>query len=371
MAFIRENLLKIVIFIVILIVVIIIFAFVFSGKKLGKTSSYSSMEQDMVNATAKYLNDNPRLKPTGDEVSKVNLDTLENSNYLSQFSAIEDSNVKCSGYTEITLVNNEYDYVPYLKCGKYYETKTLANYIKENEPVVTSGDGLYKVGDTYIYKGELPNNYLKIENRLYRIIDIKDNDIKLIAMDKLLSYFTWDDRYNTEKAENVGINDYSKSRLKETFDYITKYNLTNEDDEEKVFSDTELEKIVNHDVCIGKRPTSLGDISSTNECNKVEINQKVSLISVSEYARASIDPNCKTIFDPSCANYNYFSTITDSFKTVTATSDNTYEIYTIESGVAELENAYRQFPVNMVVHLGSSSLYSDGDGTLEKPYIVR
>ena len=371
MAFIRENLLKIVVFIVVLIVVIVIFALVSGGKKSGKSTTYSTLEQDMINATEKYLNANPKLKPKGEEVSKINLDTLENSKYLSEYNALEDSNVKCSGYIEVSIINDEYDYVPYLKCGKYYETKTIASYIKDKESIVTSGDGLYKIGDTYVFRGENPNNYIKIGDRVYRIIDIKDNELKLISNKKLSEYFTWDDRYNIAKEDNVGINDYSKSRLKEAFDYIIKYNKYNEDEEEKVFSDLELEKMIKHDVCTGKRASTFGDISSANECSQKESNQKLSLITVSDYARASLDPNCKTIFDPSCVNYNYFSIIADVFKTITATSDNSYQIFYIDEGVADLSFAYNQFSPNIVIYIGASSLYSDGDGTLENPYIVR
>ncbi len=50
--------------------------------------------------------------------------------------------------------------------------------------VVTSGDGLY-VDDTetgrYIYKGKTPNNYIKLDNDIYRIISIEsDGTLKVI-----------------------------------------------------------------------------------------------------------------------------------------------------------------------------------------------
>ena len=371
MTFIRENLLKIVVFIIILIVVIVIFVFAFGGKKLMSGNSYSNMEKNMVSAAEKYVNRNKNLLPKDEEVTKVNLDTLETAGFISKYSAVEDSSVVCSGYVEITASGDNYAYVPYLKCGKFYETKTIASYIKDNEPVVTVGDGLYKIGDTYVYRGENPNNYLKIGDRLYRIIEIKDNELRLVSEEKLDVDFKWDDRYNIDKKENTGINDFSKSRLKETFDHIIKYNTEDDESEIKIFSDLEMEKMIAHDVCIGKRPFELGDISTTLECQQIEPNMKLSFVYVGDYARASIDPNCKTIFDPSCNNYNYLYTVSSVFRTITATSDNTYQIIYLYDGIAELSYASNSFNTNIVIYLGASSLYYSGDGSHKNPYTIR
>ena len=52
---------------------------------------------------------------------------------------------------------------------------------------VTSGDGLYIDNDEegrYIYKGGSPNNYLKLNNSLYRIISIEvDGKMKIVKND--------------------------------------------------------------------------------------------------------------------------------------------------------------------------------------------
>lgn len=370
MGFIRENILKIIAFIVILTIMIIIFVFVF-GRRGTFVKSYSNLELSLVNAARKYTNDNQKLLPnTSDEVSKVNLDTLVNENYIKDIYSIEDKNVKCSGYVEILYKNNDYEYIPYLKCGNLYETKSFASYIKENVNVVTSGDGLYKFNDTYVFRGENPKNYLLLGERLYRIIDIKDNEIRLISDKRLNTYFVWDDRYNTEKNSTIGINDYSVSRIKESLEYIGKYNMV-KGGKDAIFSPKELEKISTHDICIAKRDLSNGSIDSYNECQKVEPNQKVSLITVSDYARASLDQNCKSIFDKSCVNYNYFSSMNSAFRTVTGVSNNTYQIYAIIDGVATPSRAATSFISNIVIYIDGLSLYSKGDGSYENPYIVR
>lgn len=370
MEFIRENLLKIVVFIVLLVIGIVIFTFIFGGKKVANIKDYGSMEQTMVDAAKRYISKNQKLLPKEDETTKINLDTLVNFDYISSLSAVEDENTKCNGYVEVINKNDDYQYIPYLRCGKYYETQSIADYILNNSEVVTVDDGLYHLGNKYVYRGENPRNYLGIGNRLYRIMDIsEDGTVRLISYEIIRERFIWDDRYNSERNRNFGINDYSKSRIKDSLNNLL---ITPEDEEDIVFSDAELQKMVPHDICIGKRPSTMGDISDNNECQKVEPNQKVSLITVSDYARISLDPACKSIFDKNCMNYNYLNTeYTTSFRTLTATTDNTYQVFYIDEGKADLINASSPFRTNIVIYIDSTSLYKSGDGSYQNPYTIR
>ena len=61
--------------------------------------------------------------------------------------------------------------------------------------VVTSGTGLYKVGNRYIFKGENPNNYIKKGNDLYRIISIESNDTVKVIKDEPISNIIYDPGY--------------------------------------------------------------------------------------------------------------------------------------------------------------------------------
>ena len=172
MGFIRENILKIITIIIVLIVAILIMIFAFGNKSTTTAKSYPQMEENLKSATKKYVTDNQKLLPKNEnETTKINLDTLVDSKYIKELYSIDDSNVKCNGYVSILKKNSKYKLIPYIKCGKYYETVSISNYIKKND-IVTSGDGLYEVGNKYIFKGENPKNYISIGNRLYRIIEI-------------------------------------------------------------------------------------------------------------------------------------------------------------------------------------------------------
>lgn len=363
MNFIRENIVKIVTFIVILVVMIIVFSFVFKGTGSSKSNTYSQMEENLKVVAEKYANKNVKLLPKDEkEQSKINTDTLINAKYIKELHSIEDENVKCSGHVLINKNGDNYKYIPYIKCGKYYETKTIANYIETNETVVTSDDGLYKNGERYAYKGENPNNYLKIDEGIYRILEISDDELRVISTIAYKDRSVWDNRYNIEIDNYKGINDFSKSRLRDNLD--SAYNSD-------FFSDIERSFFISHDICIGKRSLDDESIDGNAECSKIFQNQKISMIYVSDYMRASTDPNCTNSSSESCSNYNYLEGISSSLETITAVADNTYQVYRIDSGMAGIIDALKGFKIYPVVYIDKNALYAGGNGTEENPYTIR
>lgn len=377
MNFIRENIVKIVALLVVAILVIV-FAVACSGggTPTDDASGYIEMENKLQNAAIKYVKKNPALLPkTVDKSRKIRLDTLINNKYLGEFHAIEDGNIACTGYVEITKKDEEkdaYRYTPYIKCGKYYQTRTIGDYIKTNEAVVDSGEGLYQQGDTYYFKGEYPNNYIVLGQRLYRIIEVtEDNNLKVISTERTGNAYVWDDRYNTEKEDYFGINIFSKSRLKENLDFL--YNNTNEDEGEVFFSETEKDYIVEHDFCVGKRSQKDLAIDSPSECQE-KTPLKVGVISLNEYFRASEATGCTAIDKQECNNYNYLFSLNDGnnrFVTLIANADDTYSYYCIYYGELDLKKTYTETTLYPVIYINNNILYKSGSGTSEDPYIVR
>ena len=102
---------------------------------------------------------------------------------------------------------------------------------------------------------------------------------------------------------------------------------------------------------------------------------KVGLISVNEYARASLDPNCKGIMDRSCANYNFFTKINtqneNSIVTLTASASNTYTYYKISYGETLEQKTSSDAPLYPVVYINDRVIYKSGSGTYLDPYKVR
>jgi hypothetical protein len=384
MNWLRDNILKIAIILGAVILAIIIFAIIATpkGEQTVSGSKYAELETKLQNAAIKYVSKNKKKLPKSmEEVTKISLKSLQSNKYIGNLVAVDDSSVSCTGYVEVTKLDEElenYRYTPFISCGKYYTTKTIGDYIisletKDETFNRTEGAGLYKIGTEYVFRGEAVNNFVSLENHLYRVISIDENSsLQLISVQKTNETYVWDDRYNIEKKYDYGINDFDKSRLHEALDKI--YNPTNSKTDEVFFGEKEKAYIVEHDFCTGKRSLNDGGIYSGAEC-KTKTKLKVGLITLSEYARASIDTNCTSVFDRSCANYNFFNSLGSAYDynyfTLTGVEDNTYEFYRInneELVYTKTSNSSQLYPV---IYLNYRTIFTSGTGTQTDPYVVR
>lgn len=380
MNWLRDNIVKILIIMGVAVVVIVVMAIIFKPKKdtTVSGSKYGELETKLQNAAIKYISQHKKLLPTTTEgATKVELKTLQSNNFIGNIVAVDDSNVKCEGYVEITKASedeNLYRYTPYIACGEYYVTKTIGDYIidKETEDGTlerTTDSGLYKIGEEYFFRGEKVNNFIIIGSHKYRIIRIeKDKTLKLISTSITKGSYSWDDRYNVDKKSNVGINNFMKSRIHDVLVGLGEPT----DEDTAYFSKSELNYIIEHDFCIGKRPINDANPYSNVECAE-KTPLKIGMLTPGEAAIASLDPNCKTIYDASCVNYNYFfpNGKQKSYSTITAVADNTYQFYRIKTSGVNKVSVSSQTSFYPVVYINPKTIFSSGTGTTTDPYIVR
>lgn len=338
-----------------IIIVLFVILFIFmglSGKKVGDTQLINSVE----NAAKRYYAANKDKLPKKEgETVKVTTDTLISEKYLKSFDKLT-KNTGCSGEVKVTNNGGEYLYNPSLKCSEY-KTTTIKDKIEST--LVTSGDGLYKEGSEYYYRGEYVNNYIKIGANTYRIISIDKNGyMKVINPTLGKTNCQWDDRYNVEKNQNgLGINDYEKSRLREHL--IENYNLLDA---------TTKKYIVKYDWCVGKRSS---DTINDEEC-MIKLKDYVGTITAYEYVRASLDENCKNIYSGSCSNYNYYANMfINNVWTMTGVTDNTYDVIYVSSSAVDTKRTSSVSKTAVLFNISGDITYVSGDGTEGNPYIVR
>ena len=174
MKFIRDNIVKILIVFGILIVcIILLIACSGGGGSVGSGGSYSRIESNLKTNATKYLQKHPELLPKEEgKIVKVQMDAIYTEKQMKKIVSPEDETVKCDGYVKVSFRLNEeeqkeYRIVPHIKCGDKYETEEFYVHILKNEPVVTELDGLYKIGDEYVFRGENPNNYVMMGDNYY------------------------------------------------------------------------------------------------------------------------------------------------------------------------------------------------------------
>lgn len=358
----KGSIIYVIIGVVILISIIAVLVF-FANKGKSKVSGYKDIESRMVSGAKSYYEKNSNLLPIMDSSSvSVSTDTLIENSFLKPFSEMVDEGVSCTGSVTVYNIDGEYGYFPYLNCGNDYESVTLSKKII-SDAVVTSGDGLYLMGDKYIYRGEYPNNYVKIGDKSWRIIGVNsDGSIKLIYDDKKVERVAWDDRYNSEKESYFGINDFRVSRLLE---YLKKiYN-----DNTFIGSDYKT-LLVKHDWCIGKVSEDDVLINDMNVCGDIYNDLYIGVVDVYDVLLPSLDKNCDSMYDIECTNYNYFLNINTGM-TLNASSNNSYVIFSSNEGSIMNKNASIEGYARPVINLNSNVLYVDGDGTIDNPYIIK
>ncbi len=147
---------------------------------------------------------------------------------------------------------------------------------------VTSGDGLYK--DTYetgryIYKGANPENYILFNNELWRIISIEiDSTLKIIKNEPLENAMAYDTN-GQNSFTNSTLSIYLNSGYYETL--------------------IEKDKIVAGNFYSGiLEPYTDKSITQIINLEKQEIfNDKIGLLSFSEYMKGSNNNECKSFVD--------------------------------------------------------------------------
>lgn len=347
---------------VILLVIIIVIA---SCSNNSGGSSYSKIEEKMKLAAKNYYDARKNKLPKEDGgVVKVNIGTLVDAELLEEIKDPKNKENTCTGYVEVTKVGEDYSYMPFLTCMDY-KTITL------REKIINSGkdkygNGIYKIDNEFVYRGEVPNNYISFNDNLWRILKVdSEGDVAIVLNEPTSIKYTWDYKYNSDtikdKVNGSGnTNDYFKSNI----------HMKLEEYYDKEISEESKKYIMSKDLCIGK--VGLEETSTIeSECNVVSKEDKVGLLKLTDYVRASLDSGCLNYDSSECVNYNYlaFGNNIDTWL-MTTLKENSYEVFTLRGGVSK-EVASNSNYINPVIYLNKSSLISSGNGTEEKPYTLR
>ncbi len=240
----------------------------------------------------KYLEKDDILSPKDKKVMNGCIFIgYENNKYIYEY-----IDVDCSlSSTDLSEYSNSY--VIYDYDTDKYEIKTIDT--KQNLPAYQvilnnntnmhvlgeTEDGLYDLENEYVFRGTNVNNYVKYENKEWRIlsIDKKDYSMKLIST-------TVDSSTLSSELET----DFTKTTLQNTLS-----------DKAKDYT-----KLVDtwYNGTITDISSSLSNLENTLKNNT--ITSKIGLLSFYDYVVASTDTNCENnIKDSSCKNNNYIANI--------------------------------------------------------------
>ena len=348
---------------VLLLVVILIISLFSNGNK-----TYEEIEEDLKNAAMEYYEVQSGLLPREEgETVTVRASALIDAGYMKPLSELREGE-NCSGRVEVTKIGDNMVYTPYLDCGDNYTTKELYKAVLE-QGIVTSGNGLYDMNGEKVYRGDNVNNYVQLDNQMFRIVKVtSDNKILLILneMDSTLSTY-YDDRYNPDRMFNSGFNNYRISRIYEYLDrlYNNKLSVT-------ILSSNDKTKLTPFNLCIGKRASTDTTNNNSLECSDVLENQMIGLLTASDFMNASLDANCRATTNKSCQNYNYLRLRETEWWLVTSNSLNNYEAYVVKSaGYIDENQASGYKKVRPTVMLNNNVMIKSGNGSASNPFVLK
>ncbi len=353
-------------FIIFLPIFIIVFLAIMQGCG-NKKITHEEYEKKMVLALEKYINAKNTTPVEEGEIFSVELSTLVNSGYIkSTEKLLDDSSCKGSvsvrrnGVSVETTNGGYLNYIAKLECNNY-STISLVDKLKEN--IVTEESGLYQDGEGYIFKGDKVKNYITFFGNSYRIMGIDKNGIlKLIKTEPEMNTRIWDNKYNIETSRASGKNIYKDSKIRDSL-------IIDYENVKKVSLDAK-KQIVAYDACIGKRSLNELTIDSSIDCSEVLEKQVVSLMNVSDYAKASLDVDCTNVKSPTCNNYNYLNGVVSDTWTLNSPTENSYEVFFISTGRMEVQYANTYSAYNLVIYIDGNQKYISGNGASNNPYVI-
>ena len=234
--------------------------------------------------------------------------------------------------------------------------------------LTTEGDGLYKDEYTegrYIYRGANPDNYIKFNSELWRIISLENDEVIKIIKSNAINDMAWDEQNSNDWLKPATINIYLNESYYESL------------------SEESQNLIITHN-------WEVGMVSSDNDNMQLELqeeekktwNGKIGLISHSEYLRANSNIKlCGTDKKNdenhiTCNQTNWLYSLGLYWWTISGRIDSNFLVWDVNGGgtfsdafpAAGNENHYRYvFPV---LHL-SKDIKICGEGTHDNPYIIK
>ena len=345
----KKRLIKIMMFIVIGTICFIFILFVLS-LFTKKSYKYNEVEEILSNAAKEYFNDHPESLPKEDgSVVEIDSSNLVVEGKMKDLSEYLKDGKSCTGSVQVEKIGADYVYSPYLNCGTDYITIEL---------------------------------YKKIVNSLWRVVKVtSDNNIALISDSSVGIATPWDDRYNEATGLENGKNIYKLSRIKDYLEDVYKkvYDEdSNIDDDgyvlsgDSIFTNKDKSKLDSYNLCVGKNGINNTEKDNSIECKDVLKNQKIGLLTLSDYLYASLDEKCTSASSNSCANYNYLADFDDDWWLATGNSADTMSVYYVnKSGFVKSINASSLGDVRPVIYLNSRALYKSGTGTKDDPYVLK
>ena len=233
-----------------------------------------------------------------------------------------------------------------LVCGIYYGNRLIKYYkiynpkaetgevllnlpskIIEETEIVEKGDGLYNINGNYVYKGKNVDNYILVDQMLFRILKINGDKTIDLVMDDYINRLEWNKEFTS----------FDKSSIKK---YL----------EEKILPSINEDRLTKTTICENS-VEGLKDI----KCDKTNKDNYIRLLGIDEYLNSINDE--KTFINSG----NEYTWLYNTGK------ENAWHTTGTYLSNSKTTNVYGVRPV---ITLRNSVTYLKGDGSIDNPYTL-
>lgn len=222
-----------------------------------------------------------------------------------------------------------------LKYYKIYNPKTengeslvlLGSSISNGSNIATSGEGLYRISGSYLYKGKNVDNYIRYNNDLWRIIKVNSDGSIDMTTDSFINGMDWNSEVVPYKDSDI------RAYLNDVY-----LNTLNKD------------LLTTTTFCLD----AVNDLGSIT-CNSSNSEDYVRLLSATEFLNSEVEG--ETYLSTSDENVWLYNNSDDAIWYTNGAS--------LSKGSSTLG-----YLVKPVVHIKNSAALESGKGTKEDPYVI-
>lgn len=334
--------------VVIAIIAMISFQAVTSKINKSKERAYNVQVSNIKDAAKKYMLENEVNDPYHLYTMCITISMLQKKGYLENG---EIKNPKTNenfdvdkNYVEVkyNLEKNQYEYNFTDMCVASEIIPASKKIIENNEIKITNNSaGLFETTDSYVYRGEDPNNYIEFNSKLWRIVSI-DKETMMMKIINLED--------NQKQVPGNGFIKY----LNDDFETGTTY----DDSKEKININSKWNQGI-----VNSLESSLTIKSIEKQSNSYNT---IGLLTVGEYIDASLDKDCYNTNN--CRSY--LST-DKNYWLLNKTSDNKSWYITDENKIASSIVNSQLYNIYPCLFLNLNTQIDRGAGTKENPYILK
>ena len=325
-----------------------------SSNKIYYTVYLKDTQITNKNIKIKLLNSVTLIEPNTTDRYTLVLENKKNRSKINSIITIENESLNKNTLQDLILKDNIFNISSKTKIG---------DIAIEDEGLIKESDDY---GTTYYFRGNVQKNYLKIQDKIFRIIRINgDGTIRAILED----YIPEEYQFNTNEVENDNnLVILEKSNIINILNNWITNNIGNYEDllvASSFCSDPNFDTIKDN-VKYSKTYERINNNNPTFKCFSNTYLSKVGLISPDEVILAG-----GSIYNDNDKYYLYNSELSfDSWTTGSFSIDSSINMYSLTGNGSLIKSDIKSLlHIRPVINISSSAI-AKGEGTKDNPYIL-